>query len=191
MNRLLQLTLGALLPCVVHSSLQAQASEPANPFKDLKAAAETLQTLKSENKGIAAPATLPPPPPVPTATETADIARLAQIQVLAVVGSSALLTLGANAPTSSSSPSFEVDDMRPALVGGLWVVPLVRDGQVRLFKHEALRIVKGVASLAPDAVPIFDWRGGTPSLGSSNAGDEAPRVVGPEALSPSKRNIRL
>lgn len=191
MNRLLQLTMGALLPWVFHTSLQAQASEPANPFKDLKAAAEALQTLKAESKVAAAPVTLPPPPPAPAAADAADGGRLAQVQVLAVVGSSALLTQGAGTSNNQNLSSFEVHDMQPALVGGAWVVPLVRDGQVRLYRHESMRIVKGVVSLAPDAIPVFDWRGGAPNLGSTSAGDEQPRVVGPEALSPSKRNIRL
>lgn len=189
MTRLSKITFGAVLQVLASFSVMAQASEPANPFKDLKAAAEAVQALKADTRADA-PVSLPPPPaPGQAVVDSADVGRVAQMQVLAVVGSSALLAQG-GATGSSISSTFEVQDMKPALVGGLWIVPVVRDGQVKLYRRDALRLVKGIASLAPDAVPVFDWRGGFAALGGGVPADEAPRVVGPEAFSPSKRSIR-
>jgi hypothetical protein len=175
----------------IHSAAVAQSGEPVNPFVDLKSAAQAA----IQEAPLPAPAvSLPPPaPPIPgpASPDAGDLRRIAQVQVLAVIGSSALLSMGAGANAYDSLSTFEIQDLKPALVGGVWVVPAISPGQVLLFRHEALRVARGTSSIAPDAVPIFQWRGGAPARNEIQPNDAAPKVVGPEPVSPSKRNIKL
>lgn len=174
----------------IHSTAMAQSSEPVNPFRDLKSAAQVVtQAAPLPAPGISLP--LPPPIAGSASLDTGDMQRMAQVQVLAVIGSRALLSMGAGANSHETPSTFEIQDMKPALVNGVWVVPVVGGGEVLLFRREALRVARGASSIAPDTVPIFEWRGGAPTRNEMQNNDAAPKVVGPEPVSPSRRNIKL